>query len=338
MLKRGAAATVLALTATVASAVPAAAEGGWGWTTCEQDPRPGCRLGAEQDDGDDGAPPDGGAAPEFEVPAPGGGGGGQAEPQADNPDLMNCAYEPAPDYRPPAEATATSHTPPADDEVAAPMVPAVFRSGTGAPGAVLAEPAQGEGPGAWYVWSCSGTGTRDALYRPPVWLPEGPPGEEADAGPSPATLAERAYEQLQLPGPDIASSPSGDQLVQVPTWLWLEGWEPVSATASVPGVSVRATARPTRAEWSLGDGSTVVCRGPGTPYQAKGDPSRPSPDCGHTYRSSSAGQPGDEYPVSVEVRWTVSWSGAGQSGTFPGLTTQATTAFRVDEGPALNTE
>ncbi|KAB8178860.1 hypothetical protein FH609_002470 [Streptomyces sp. 3MP-14] len=88
--------------------------------------------------------------------------------------------------------------------------------------------------------------------------------------------------------------------------------------------------------WSMGDGSEVVCEGPGTPYQARGAPERSSPDCGHTYRSSSADQPGEAYPVSVEVRWTVAWAGAGESGEFPGLATEAATSFRVLESHALN--
>ncbi|MGC9537782.1 hypothetical protein [Streptomyces sp. UG1] len=35
--------------------------------------------------------------------------------------------------------------------------------------------------------------------------------------------------------------------------------------------------------------------------------------------------------------WAVTWAGAGESGTFPDLTTTSTTAFRVAESQALNT-
>lgn len=341
MLTRGtrcAVVTTITLTVVVGGALPAVADGGWGWTECDQNPHPGCELGAERDDG--GTVPDGGG-PDLGVPDSGGGGEEEAEPEEDNPDRMNCSYQPAPDYQPPPEAiTASYGAPESDDGNALVVEPAVFEhSDSGWSAAVpAAEPEPGEGPGAWYVWQCSGTGVRDALYRPPVWIPEAPPGEGADPGPSPAALAQRAYEQLQLPEPAIEASPSGDQLVQVPTWLWLEYWGEVSATASVPGVSVTATAHPESVEWSMGDGTTVECTGPGTPYRAQADPSSPSPDCGHTYHSSSAGQPDEAYPVSVEVRWTVTWVGAGQSGTFPGLTTEATTSFRVEESPALNTE
>ncbi|MDQ0772960.1 hypothetical protein QF026_001426 [Streptomyces aurantiacus] len=40
--------------------------------------------------------------------------------------------------------------------------------------------------------------------------------------------------------------------------------------------------------------------------------------------------------MSATVHWTVTWTGAGQSGAFPGLTTTSTAAFRVAESQALN--
>lgn len=154
---------------------------------------------------------------------------------------------------------------------------------------------------------------------------------------SPAAVAELARNQLRLPKPVIAASPSGDQLVNLPTWLWLStGWRQVSATASVPGVSVTATAAPTSVSWSMGDGAAVICNGPGMPFRPGGDPTAPSPDCGHTYRTSSAGQPGQVFGVTAAVHWTVTWSGAGQNGTFPDLVTTSNTEFRVAESQALN--
>lgn len=159
-----------------------------------------------------------------------------------------------------------------------------------------------------------------------------------DSGLAPVEVARLARSQLRLSTPDIAANPSSDQLVTLPTWLWLSsGWEQQSATASVPGVSVTAVATPTSLVWSMGDGSTVACRSGGTPFPAGGDPSAPSPDCGYTYRTSSAGQPNDAYTVSATVHWSISWSGAGQSGAFPDMTTTATTAFRVMEVQAVNT-
>ncbi|NUT53521.1 MAG: hypothetical protein HOV94_40470 [Saccharothrix sp.] len=197
---------------------------------------------------------------------------------------------------------------------------------------VKKEPPAGDaGDGGWFMVLCSPDG-KDPLSHGPVWVKKD--GAEAV---SPAELAKTARSRLQLPAAVIAASPTGDQLVNLPTWLWLSGgWKEVSAVASVPGVSVTATARPTSVSWSMGDGSTVTCTGAGTPYKAGTDPKAPSPDCGHVYRRSSASQPGQAYPVTATVRWTVTWSGAGQGGTFPDMTTTGNATFRVAESQALN--
>lgn len=184
--------------------------------------------------------------------------------------------------------------------------------------------------GGWFMVLCSPDG-KDPDSHGPVWIPAG-----ANTAPSltPVQVAQIAHRRLRLPSPSIAASPSGTQLVHLPTWLWLsEGWAPSSATASVPGVSVTAVAKPMSATWSMGDGSIVTCRGAGTPFRQGSDPKASSPDCGYTYRTSSAGQ---AFPVTVTVRWTVTWAGAGQSGTFPDLTTTDSAAFRVTESHALN--
>lgn len=179
-------------------------------------------------------------------------------------------------------------------------------------------------PGAWVDGVCSASG----VIQTPEYVP----------ALSPVEVARLARKQLRLPVPAIAANPSGEQLVMLPTWLWLSsGWQQESATASVPGVSVTAIARPTSLVWSMGDGAIVTCRDAGVPFPAGGDPRAPSPVCGHTYQSSSAGQLDEAYPVSATVHWLVTWSGAGQSGEFPDMTTTATTGFRVVESQVINT-
>jgi len=149
-------------------------------------------------------------------------------------------------------------------------------------------------------------------------------------------LAGIARRQLHFPTPTIAANPRGEQLVGLPTWLWLsDGWRPVSATVTVPGVSVAATATPYTVTWYMGDGNTVTCDGAGTPFTPGSDPKASSPTCGHTYTSSSAGHQGQAYSVNATVHWTVAWSGAGQGGTFPDLTTVAGANFRVAESQAI---
>ncbi len=326
-----------AIALSLAAASPALADG-WGNVKCGEAGNPSCDLGAGR----------GGHSAPIPGPAPGPKPGGPKSPAGEQGKVApppgdrvvggannqaDCAYVRS-NYQPPANGVQTIR---------------FHRHRWGSGGArfvSLARPltqdtvlAQGPAPGgAWYVYQCSGQGQRDALYRAPVWIPDGQaPG--AAPLPSPEELAQQAWSQLRLPSPVIGSSPAGTQLVQLPTWLWLNRamWRPQSATASVPGVSVTATATPTSVSWVMGDGSTVSCAGTGTPFPAHGDPRAASPDCGHTYQRSSASAPGERFPAMATVSWRITWSGAGASGTFPDLTTSATASFRVAEAQALGT-
>jgi hypothetical protein len=130
------------------------------------------------------------------------------------------------------------------------------------------------------------------------------------------------------------------QLTNLPTWLWINPaeWVPESKTATVPGESVTATATPVSVTWHPGDGSTVTCQGAGTPYTSAANPAAASPDCGHTYTASSAGQPGGAFQATATITWDVTWQGAGGAGgALPPLFTTAAAAFRVAESQALNT-
>jgi hypothetical protein len=189
---------------------------------------------------------------------------------------------------------------------------------------------QPAGEGGWYQRICytdtSGTGQV-------LWVPGAPPAY------SPEVLARLARARLKLPAVVIALNPAGDQLTNLPAWLSLDraSWSSRSATASVPGVSVTATARPTQAVWSMGDGGRVVCSGPGTRWVAGTDPASASPDCGYVYRHSSAGAAHAVFTVTVTVSWQVTWAGAGRSGTVPGLTTTGSVQVRVQESQAVIT-
>lgn len=171
-----------------------------------------------------------------------------------------------------------------------------------------------------------------------VWLTA---AQAAAAQPSPEELARQAYRQLVLAVPAIRTSPAVavPQLVRVPTWLWVDAgmWSPRSRTAAVPGLSATATARPVRVSWSMGDGVTVECRGPGTPYRGgQSQASAASPDCGHTYLRPSTGAPEGIFRVTATVEWVVSWVGGGQAGTLPALASAASVMVRVTEAQALN--
>jgi hypothetical protein len=121
--------------------------------------------------------------------------------------------------------------------------------------------------------------------------------------------------------------------------LWLDraDWQPQQSTVSVPGVSVTVTAEPEQLIWHPGDGSVVVCVGPGTPF----DPAQPAqvPSCSHTYVRSSASQLEGSYRASVTIVWRASWVAVGAVGGGDLGTVQRTTFLdvRVGEVQAVNT-
>jgi hypothetical protein len=224
----------------------------------------------------------------------------------------------------------------------------------GTPAGTSTQPAAGTAAGGGAAGGCAGTVSKtfgcvpagcqvtvQTLACPIGAAPAGAPA--AGPGlPDPAVLAALARQTLGLPSPVIRSSPAENalQLTNLPTWLWINPaeWVPESKTATVPGESVTATATPVSVTWHPGDGSTVTCQGAGTPYSSADNPAAASPDCGHTYTASSAGQPGGAFRATATITWDVTWQGAGGAGgALPPLFTTAVAAFRVAESQALNT-
>ena len=161
--------------------------------------------------------------------------------------------------------------------------------------------------------------------------PAAPSGEGALS----EAVVRQAMAQLQLPKPVVRMSPDAGaaQVVRFPTWLWVDasGWRPVSKTVQVPGASLTATATPQRVAWSMGDGGSVTCAGPGTPYSSSYPAGSSSPDCGYIYQRSSARQPDETFMVKATVVWDVVWQGAGKSGTVPGMEMTSQVPVRVSE-------
>jgi hypothetical protein len=118
-------------------------------------------------------------------------------------------------------------------------------------------------------------------------------------------------------------------MVGLQTWLWVDEatWRPFTATASAGGLSATVTATPVGTEWEMGDGTTVTCDGPGTPYT--GDDERT--DCGHVYQVDSAGEPDGVYDAAVTIVWSVTWTASNGEGGDLGAV-ERTTRFPVDVG------
>ncbi|MEY9855092.1 hypothetical protein ABH935_000691 [Catenulispora sp. GAS73] len=156
-------------------------------------------------------------------------------------------------------------------------------------------------------------------------------------------LAQHAYQALVMPQPDVGMSPKADvpQLAGLPVWLWLKpgSWSSKSVTLTAGGVTVTATATPRQVVWSMGDGTTEICAGPGTPFpeHSTGDGTAPSPTCGHAYRRTSATEPGGAFHVTTTVAWRVDWTGFGPGGTFPDVESSTGFPVRVIEAAALVT-
>lgn len=197
---------------------------------------------------------------------------------------------------------------------------------------------KGHRPGDGAVYSCYQPET-DLLVD--IWAANTP--RTARTGPTPRQVAQVAVKQLDLSAIDIgiAPEPGPDSigLVGMPVWMWAKApdahtYGPATASASAGGITVTATARVEQITWDMGDGTQVVCRTAGTPYRPS-DGRRSSPDCGHTYVTSSSHQPGGAYTVTATSEWVVTWSGAGQRGTIllPGL--RRSTQIRIGEAQVL---
>lgn len=203
----------------------------------------------------------------------------------------------------------------------------------------LVSPHPGQ-PGGWFFNPCMrGPGGVLGLQTP-VWLAFLPGNAQVA---NPALLAQEAYRLLPIPLPRIGVNPPADQneLVHLPIWLWVasSGWGTRSASVSVPGETVRAAATPVAVVWSMGDGNTVTCHGPGTPF----DPRRPlaaqHPTCAYTYQQSSAGEPNQRFTVTATTTWRVVWTATGRaagSGVLPPITRSAQITLRVAQAEALN--
>jgi hypothetical protein len=149
-----------------------------------------------------------------------------------------------------------------------------------------------------------------------VVVPAGqqPPVAQVD----PRVLAQRAVDSMTLLGPDIASPrAAGKYTVGVPMWMWVNQsattYGPNTAAASAGGITITATAKVSTIVWTMGDGASVTCNGPGTPYTSSEGMAQ-SPTCGHVYSKTSAGAQNSKFPVTATSTWTINWQGGGQAG------------------------
>jgi hypothetical protein len=134
--------------------------------------------------------------------------------------------------------------------------------------------------------------------------------------PTRSSVISSAMGALNPPRPTIHTSPRHRRglLVQTPTWLWLTPsyWRTYSTTIIVAGYVVTIFATPTVVRWNMGNGDTVTCIGPGTPWiPGFGDALS---TCNYTYRHSSDGAPGDRYRITATVTFVGTFTTVGLGG------------------------
>jgi hypothetical protein len=190
---------------------------------------------------------------------------------------------------------------------------------------------------AWYYQTCRYLDTGQ-LASSNYW--QYTPGNPTNPGPDLAAFARQAYDEVPLGYPVPVTSPGldVDQITGLPTWLWLEpgSWAELSARAEIPGFWVEVTAHPQRVVWDMGDGETVTCDGPGTPYDSAVDDDAQSTDCSHVYQHTSVDQPDGRYQASVTIQWSVDWeSSTGAGGVLADASRTTTFALTVTERQAV---
>ncbi|MEU7205413.1 ATP/GTP-binding protein [Streptomyces sp. NPDC045470] len=176
------------------------------------------------------------------------------------------------------------------------------------------------GDGVVYEQRCIFDGNDAFGVNRMVWAADPPEGGGAPAV-DPAVLAQQAVDKMLLRGAQIGITPKpgGKGVVGMPVYLWTatgpETYGPNTASASAGGITVTATAKVSKIVWQMGDGTTVTCTTPGTPYRPEFG-KRPSPDCGHRYRVPSVTTPSGRFHVTATSTWAIDWqvTGGGQSG------------------------
>jgi hypothetical protein len=192
---------------------------------------------------------------------------------------------------------------------------------------------------AWYYQTCRYVDTGE-MVRSSYW--QFTPGNAASPGPDLAALARQAYDEVPLGYPVPVTSPGVDvdQLTGLPTWLWLApgSWAEFEARAEIPGFWVAVRAHPQRVVWDMGDGETVVCDGPGTPYDTAVADDAQATECSHVFQYTSVDEADGRYLASVTVEWSVDWEAStGATGVLADASRTTTFPLTVTERQAVVT-
>ena len=157
-------------------------------------------------------------------------------------------------------------------------------------------------------------------------------------------LATMARDEItkRLPAPVVELAPAASQgIVHVGTWIWTDPavWQPVTATASIPGLAATTTALPVRLRFDPGDGTygtgPITCAGPGEPWRPDvGDDQTSS--CMYRYDHASSLAASGRWTATMSIDWAVSFTASDGTGASLGtLTTRTRQPVTVGELEAL---
>ncbi len=149
-------------------------------------------------------------------------------------------------------------------------------------------------------------------------------------------LLEQAVDSLNPGEPTWAASPDGVNVAavtQMSVWLWVEPlyWGAAfDARVETPGgrVWAEAHAEPAFTTWSPGDGTTVVCQGPGRQWTPDAEPV--GTECAHTYRHSTVATTG--YPMVATVTFEVTGETSIDGPVAVGQITRTSTPLLIQVG------
>lgn len=165
--------------------------------------------------------------------------------------------------------------------------------------------------------------------------------------PTPKTLAEYAYNKVEVPETEIELTPEAKSTVNLPTWVWLDKgtFKEVTVRAELPntGLWAETTAKPIALHLDPGtaDAETYPASGDceinddgsiGAPYK-KGNADK-TPPCGIRYLRATNGDP---YQLEASITWQISWEGTGgANGDLPDGTFETTQDMNVQEIQSIN--
>ncbi len=149
-----------------------------------------------------------------------------------------------------------------------------------------------------------------------------PPGNDAEAQPSPAQVAEAFLRTVPLPVPEPAIAPDGQAITGLAAFLETNGSLTHALAEPTPlgPVEVQATGV-YFVDW--GDGSPEA-----GPFAFEGE-AYPTGRIFHHYRYTGS------YTVTLRQHWSATWRLGGDSGTVEGLRTETTVPVEVFQVQAV---